>query len=375
MTAIVTQEITGNIALDDYTYHIVDAEVELSRYSQADMVEATIVKADDDAPEPEIEMNIVVNINDKRVFEGTVYESTYINDGSYEILAFDDTMKLTNNKVTLSITNETPLSTVVEKVADAAGIGVTDTLTWHTDTDRGAIDHPITLEVTEEPCISVLDTLAELGRAVWWVNEYNLLQFGAPETDMHQTNFILEASAGLTTPPYLGIEVLGDRSVTEKGWSYNPLTSLRPITVQRGIFNKGDGNGWFIADGELNTPVFRVTDQNIKTVEQARAVAETIARELLNQVKSGDAELVGNEQIQKNDVIQLPPSMGSATYYVGKITHILDNSKGFTTKIECEGLFPWKYYDSDPPGSEAVYNNEKTDESETESNESLGPRR
>jgi hypothetical protein len=265
--------------------------------------------------------------------------------------------------VKLSITEATPLSSVVGEVCEQAGVEYSVDLEWYTvqrDVANGrlaAIDYPIGIEETDTPASKVLDKLAKWANADWWFDSYNVLQFGIPDAHLRELEYVKkDSNFGQIEPPYRGVRVTGDSVVSEYGRRISHIPGYQPATAERAIVFNEATQTWRIKKGETNRPVFTYKDKGIKQSKTAQLVADNFARELLRQVKGGKVTIVGREDISERDVIRLPDEIGGDYYYVGKVNHKM-GSNGYETVITCEGAVPEQQVivDKDLEDNESVY--------------------
>lgn len=214
--------------------------------------------------------------------------------------------------------------------------------------------------------ISVGEALLKIKRRTnseWWFDRFGVFNFGIPEPAKHELSLITDADAGKTTPPYQSIRVVGSGAASQEDWSRANQNIADKIVVRAkiGVQAEQDENqsgGEFTAvfeddpsaqsSGEdfLVDPVFEYVNAEISTEEQARSVADNIAKELGEQQADGKVTVVGFPEIRPLDGIVMPQStdenaanfninqpMGGARYQVYKVKHKLNNSDGFLTEV------------------------------------------
>lgn len=357
-TDIVTDYVELDIWIDVNQYAVTEMDTEISRYNETDIVNATIVDPEFSA-EPSQDDEATVYINDEVVFSGFVNRVQFKQDGSFKVQILNDLYKVKNEEVTLSITEDpTPLSTVVADVCEQAGVDYDVNLTWSTDATREsggrlvAIDYNIGIEETGTKAAEVLDKLAKWANADWWFDEWNTLQFGLPDSELHDVYYVKDTTAADKLPPYRGVKVVGDNVVSLEGFNVSHIPGYEPVIGKQGIFYNEDNGTWERSSGVTNDPVFTLKDKQIKTQEQAQQTAAKLADELFKQIKGGKVKIAGTRgddrqdpanEIGKLDVIEMPERMGGERYFVGRINHKINSSNGYEVIIECEGLLPERY--------------------------------
>lgn len=371
MANVVSQEVDVTLYIDGEQFFVVEMNTDFSRYSETDYVEATVVdpqlESDPDNLDP-----VMLEINGERVFTGRVQTVKTENQRGrvdvnnelvYQVKVFNDLVRTKTENVTLSITNSTPLSSVVGEVCEQAGVEYEINLEWYTeqrDSANGrlaAIDYPISIEETDTPASKVLDKLAKWSNADWWFDVNNVLQFGIPDSKIRRLQYVKkDSNFGQIEPPYRGVKVTGDSVVSQYGRSISHIPGYEPATAERAIVFNEATQTWRIVKGETNAPVFTYKDKGIKQTKTAELVADNFARELLRQVKGGKVTIVGRQDISERDVIELPDQIGGDYYYVGKVNHKMGSS-GYETVITCEGAVPESnvLVDKDLEDNESVY--------------------
>lgn len=357
-TDIVTDYVELEIWIDGNDYAVTEMDTKISRYNEADIVNATIVDLEF-SEEPSQDDDATVYINDEVVFSGFVNRVQFKQDGSFKVQILNDLYKTKNEEVFLSITEEpTPLSKVVAEVCEQAGVDYDVDLTWYTVATRtsggrvSAIDYNIGIEETGTKAAEVLDKLAKRANADWWFDEWNTLQFGLPDSELHEVYYVKNTTAADKLPPYRGVKVTGDNVVSLEGWSVAHIPGYEPAIGRQGIFYNEDNGTWESRPGVTNDPVFTLKDKQIKTQRQAQQIAAKLADELFKQIKGGKVKIAGTRGDERQDpanaigaldVIEMPERMGGERYYVGRINHKIDSSNGYEVIIECEGLVPQRY--------------------------------
>ncbi len=204
----------------------------------------------------------------------------------------------------------------------------------------------------------VLNRIREVTESEWWFDKTGTFHFGKPDVTVHRLQFIKDTSAGITTPPYQSVEVVGKGAASKEGWNYNSaIAEPRNNVVKRARIARPESAGEqaqrIIVEDELAEPVFRYVNAEISTQRQAAATARSILDELMKQQADGNITVVGFPEVSVHDGLQMPgttsggtlvnnpardePPMGGRRYGVYKVTHHLNASDGFITKIKVAG--------------------------------------
>lgn len=202
------------------------------------------------------------------------------------------------------------------------------------------------------PVKDALDYAREQCRAEWWFDKRGTFHFGKPNSQNYQMSLIKDTSAGITTPPYQSVEVVGSSIATTDGWnSANQIQDDDSKIVKRAVIAQPKAGGTqassvIILDPtdeqfQQYKPPFKYVNAELSTDEQVQNAALKIADELAKQQASGTITTVGFPEVEPFDGVIMPNSedqpMGGQTYGVYKVTHRLNASDGFTTKIEVAG--------------------------------------
>jgi hypothetical protein len=345
---VVSDKVEARVNIDGTEYELIEMTSDINRYTEVDKVSPVVVDRDFE-DEPSHNDRARVWVNDEKLFEGWVNQVKYKEDGSFELMLLNDLFYTKNRTVTLSITDEqTPLSEVVRTVCEDVDVDYNVDLTWETQDDDGnAVDFNIQIEETETQAAKVLDKLAKKSNSDWWFDNDNVLQFGLPDSQLHEVQYIINSDAADKLPPYRGVVVVGDSSVSEFGWEASKLKSEFPLIAEVGIVFDEERGEWFFVD-EAQEPSFTLKDKQIRTKTEAEFAANKLAEELLKQVKSGKVEFVATQrnndaEIDALDVIEVPEAFGGERYFVGRVNHDISSSDGYTITCECEGLVPGRY--------------------------------
>lgn len=194
-----------------------------------------------------------------------------------------------------------------------------------------------------------LNRAREETKSEWWFDREGKFHFGVPEPTAHKLQFITDADAGKTTPPYQSVRVIGSGAASQEGWARNSMNMEDPITIEARIDTLESKDESVANFGETREPIFTYRNAEISTQQQARNTAEKIINDLAEQQGDGKITVVGFPEVEPLDAVEMPPHgsvstdlggqpMGGARYGVYKVVHRLNNSDGFVTIIHCAGL-------------------------------------
>jgi hypothetical protein len=228
-----------------------------------------------------------------------------------------------------------------------------------TDLRQGDIQ-TISFENAQIPFKIALDQVKEQFDIEWWVNREGEFYFGNPsELDggirVFDLKLITETSAGVTTPPYQSVQVIGSsqQSDAESPETANVSTAIQDDNerIVKGVniglpkanapkpvvsTTKGEDQ-----KGELLDPTFTYINTALTTDIQVENAARSIATDLIEQQAEGTATVTGLPEIDPFDGIRMPNTdnqpMGGRAYGVYGIRHKINSGDGFITEIEVSG--------------------------------------
>lgn len=217
------------------------------------------------------------------------------------------------------------------------------------------INQKINLYTTQPKLIDLFDKIRDETRSEWWFDKDGTFNFGAlPPRSRHYLKFITDTTAGLNTPPYRSVKVIGSGIVSVEGESQlrneDRIVKGREIVVEDGVATiKKPQNGI----SNMVDPTFVYKNLEISSDLQADNTAESIMSDLKEQIKSGKITVTGFPEVTPLDVVKMPQAadeskpnysprqpLGGAEYTVTKVVHKLNNSDGFKTVIHVGGLTP-----------------------------------
>ena len=413
------EDVDARVFIDGNEYAIVEYREETDISDMADWAVAEVIPVDHENPpdyDDDATIEVRINVDDEErinvdvepqsipereemfnqwvtLFTGYVNNFRHKGYNRWHVEFSNFTSDLMYEDVTIDeVDTVVRLDAIVETIIDEvsrepAGVEL-DNLTEAVETEVGT---RMKFHRENEKAADILDELATIANARWWVDSENVFHFGRPDTSEQdgllspqerRLRFVTDTDAGWLTPPYRSVVVIADGVVGEEGWGSdhlesndNPVVTARLLTNEERIqvsqaeerveqlkervdededFDEDDledaiedeqifDDGQLIADGEavineLLDPVFTYKNKDIKTPEQAATVAESLIEDLAEQLEGGEIEIVGRPDVQLLDVVVMPehltPSDEEYVYSVGGVTHIMNPSDGFVTKIE-----------------------------------------
>lgn len=450
MTEVVPDTVEVTCLIDDLPWHVIEAEVELSQVPTPNYVDMRITP-DPSVTVPELpdtgDISEIVGapfylaadnqlISERRteagedsvLFVGNLANISPIGENTFEAIAYDPSQQPFNigqdsgSVINMSLNVSEPqvvnpsnvedldeefngtvqASTIVETIVEFANIPEES---YNIRLQDGGYDvgernigrdGPIQFQGKYVSVKAALNRVRELTESEWWFDKRGNFYFGAilPDRDVnvHRLKFITDTSAGITTPPYQSVEVVGKGVASSDGWESNssvqepsrnivkrariaqptgtveqPVEQENEGTSQGGVLGTFTGGGEeeteeqeigdtaqkIIIEDELSQPVFRYVNAEISTQEQAAGTARSILDELIKQQADGEVTLVGFPEITPFDGLQMPGTagddtvvnnparnqapMGGRQYGVYSVKHRLNASDGFITKVKVSG--------------------------------------
>lgn len=169
-----------------------------------------------------------------------------------------------------------------------------------------------------------------------WFDREGTFYFGAPrpDTDINKYNlqFITDTTAGIQTPPYQSVRVIGSGVVSAtSGWESININPERKQIIED-LVDQPDA-----VLKELPEPTFVYRNMELTTYEQVEAAASKILTKIEEQSAKGKVTVVGMPEIRPYDGVVMPDSesqpMGGEVYGVKRVVHKLNGSDGFKTDI------------------------------------------
>lgn len=273
-----------------------------------------------------------------RTYQYPVYENRW----QYASIIAED--------VAQDVTNDTPFGydiSITDEGTDVGGISYGDDQQMYMDSSYV----PITLEGNDE---GALERVVSVTNSVWEVDRYGDFLIGPPVPDgeqrtavtSHKLRYITETSAGIRSPQWRSVVVIGDGVVSQDGWGSNAQINEDPQSFYDNVNGEqtavaSDFNADIRRD-ELAKPVFEYVNLEIQTADEARKVLEKIKEKIRKQYAGGEITVVGHPAVWPGDAVEMPDSenqpYGLERFGVGKVVHRLNNSDGFLTKIQVVGM-------------------------------------
>ena len=248
------------------------------------------------------------------------------------------------------VTRDTPFGydiSITDDGTDVGGVSYGDDQQMYMDSSYV----PITLEGNDE---GALERVVSATNSIWEVDRYGDFLIGPPVPDgeqktavtSHKLRYITETSAGIRSPAWRSVVVIGDGVVSQDGWGANAQINENPQsfydTVEGEQQAEATDFGAEVRRDELAKPVFEYVNLEIQTAEEARKVLERIKEKIRKQMAGGEITVVGHPEVWPGDAVEMPDSKnqpyGLERFGVGKVVHRLNNSDGFLTKIEVVGM-------------------------------------
>jgi len=394
-----SEVINGRITIAGNDWHILECKTEMDYTSLADFGQATIVPDNHGNP-PRYDDEVVVNVDidileseiperqemyeeEITIFTGSVTNYRAMGDGRWFILFDNFGINITEQHVTIRSGNSLvdDRDTIREVISQLSGEPNSINFQNFEETEpEPQLELPPTpvekyfslptsfqtkRTYEDKKASEVLDEIARQTDSKWWIDRFNEFNFGKPDSNERELEFVIEANDGTATPPYRSVAVIADDIVAEGGWGQDhlekatqPVYTLRLPTAQEmgaegpetdeeieeaeDQIESGElidvGDTGFI-EGQIQEPVFTYKNTGIKTPAQAQKTALGIAEELQEQRAEGKVSVVGRPDINILDIIIMPEYLtgyteDEVTYLVKGITHTLNNSDGFITDIE-----------------------------------------
>lgn len=300
-------------------------------------------------------------LNKKIIFSGTtkvVFPGEFA-DNPDEVEG-DPPTDFTVNDLLNLVVEETGLGDVAE------GETVGDT-----DIEQFGSDALLEFENAVVTVKAALNQAREITNSEWWFDKKGTFHFGDPTPDInnYRLELIKDTTAGMQSPPYQSVRVIGSGVASSDGWGSNSMEQdennkiVKRVNIARPEGENPDkkpedsdeveeggevgsrAEKILVLDpNELQDPTFKYINAEISTDRQAQNTAIKIGNELIKQQASGKVTVVGLPEVQIFDGIRMPNTdsqpMGGRLYGVYKVVHKLNASDGFITEIEVAGPTP-----------------------------------
>jgi len=190
----------------------------------------------------------------------------------------------------------------------------------------------------------ILEQIANETESTYWFDKEGTFNFGPPDIKTFDVRYITDTTAGITTPPYQSVEVIGTGVASEGGFTATNVIPEENIIKRIAIksFDQSEG-GYELEQNALKAPVYRYKSADLVTDAQVASTAQKLIEKIGEQQKTGEITMVGFPELTLDDIIRVPDSdqqpMGGEDYAVTKITHRINSSDGFTTKVKVSAPF------------------------------------
>lgn len=298
----------------------IDVKIETNRYKETSRADVHGLYKSVTPPQENEE--VVIHINDVKVFTGNIEEVNDKGDGTFTITAFDVIRQLIRARVESSF-NEVSLEYLATYVAT-----MTDA-----EIDIDLPNVTVSPDYDDTPGVIVLDQIAKWADAVWWVDPENVIHIKEADPEIHKfgPEFIEhDPSAGSKKMPYNRVMVEGaspasysSTDTSKGGREAFHMLSKAPITS-----SAGEGK-----------PVYYYQSNQIRTQDQADRVASAILKEFQRQRANGNVGIIGEgPPVRPLDVIEMPEELNNEQYLVSAIKHNFTNQDGLISDVNCGGL-------------------------------------
>lgn len=249
-----------------------------------------------------------------------------------------------NNKTGEHVINATQL---VNFVTDAAGIGSKKVIKITGDVDT------VSFKKSVVPVKDALNKVREETNSEWWFDKDGTFYFGDPGelaggVEVYETRLIKDTSAGISTPPYQSVRVIGSGVATTEGWAGNSQIQDDDQKIVKeaniGLPQSGGSQAEVVIEldpEELFEPTFKYINAELSTDEAVQNTTLKVANELIKQQASGNVTVVGFPEVEPFDGIVMPNTqdqpMGGQLYEVYAVRHKINPSDGYVTEIEVAG--------------------------------------
>jgi len=340
---------------------------------------------DKDEPDTRGKVDTNEESEDSLLFDGRLANISPVGTNVYEFIAYDPGQKsfndeqgsgsIINQKLELSgyevngivqsanssidTSNRIYVATatdIVETILDEANIEKRK-IDIQASNDGSGEDSGVFFLSFKKSVVSVkkaLERIREETASEWWFDKDGTFYFGDPNelaggVRTYNISKITDTSAGITTPPYQSIRVIGSAVASQEGkWENNSLLqdpeNQRVVEANISLPKSGGSPVVELNPTELSEPTFKYINAELSTDQSVRNTVRKIADDLISQQASGTITVVGFPELQPFDGVKMPNSdkqpMGGQIYDVYKVVHKINNSDGFVTEIEVAGPNP-----------------------------------
>ena len=422
MSTFVRDVVEPEITIDGKKWDVIDLKVELSRNRAPNFVSVNKMvprngiyfSQPEDLVGNSFELTVDTELESYReapgkynskLFEGNVANITSKGTGVYEAIIYDPSQQALNTGAKGSVLNQNitmsnpaidysklseatlkyaskgsettyTADTVVYKASEALAQALDQTTVGDTDIQlsktgkvvgggrgqfRGALDVYITFDESDLTVGDVLSKIAKESKSFWWFDREGTFHFGVPDATVHYPELITDTSAGLTTPPYQSVKIIGSDVATANGYPQTNLNPDEPLIVGADITIGSNAEPsieskdklQYGEDPDLSEPTFVYRNQEIITEKQAYNALEKIGQDLGEQYASGKVTTSGFPEPQIFDVLVMPHAnsdksgkgnyrprqpMGGSIFGIYKIVHRINSSDGFKSQFHVAGM-------------------------------------
>lgn len=394
MTQIINDNVQVEMTIDGDEWLVVDAETKLSFQSQANYTKIRKMTPHPDTTfgkveeliDTEFELKVQNDIDDrpggeelKTLFKGKLANISPRGAKDYEGIAYDPSQQafgtgqganMQNLEIQIGYPYYSPLrlfsateglsgkdktlraDKVANKIANKIpNLNGKDIRLKQGGTEKtgpsgstiGGFNPKLTFDKQNPKIGKALAKIREECLAEWWFDEEGVFNVGVPESVAYELRYITDTSAGITTPPYSSVKVIGSGVVSEEGFNRTDMRSEERIVVQGAISKTGKP-----VIGKSTSTQFTYRNAELSTQKQAKDTAKRLLKDLKEQQKDGEITLVGFPEISPLDALIMPHDnedsdapnyqpgmpMGGERYGAHKVKHRLNNSDGYKTIVE-----------------------------------------
>lgn len=379
-------------------YHVTELEVHLTDGVESNYVKGVVVpegheRKPYEGDPPDI---ITIDANNElresedtefeitRIFTGIISNSSRVRKGSYEFMAFwPGYNELQNGSLPISAptpqtdsfsyggrtytgidyNNRSQQASIIarnlaERVTSSDGRFQSTILIGSDGVEIGdqvaGIDTEIKLESTHQPITAddpqtgILERIVKSTNSIWDIDRYGTFQIGPPVPDgniptaakSHKIRYFTDTSAGLRSPAWRSVVVIGDGIVSQDGWQSNAQLSKNSVNFAEPVTESLSTQDDILREN-LAGPTFEYVNMEINTAKEAEHVLAKIRDEIRKQMAGGEVTLVGYPEIWPGDAIKFPNSKnqpyGLEEFRAAKVIHRFNNSDGYITIVKVAG--------------------------------------
>lgn len=407
MTEIIDDNVQIRCLIGDEHWHISELEVELSQASTPNYVHivSMVPAADTDVPNDlqdlrgrDFELSVDTSLESESrssdsstLFIGKLANISNIDGYAYEGIAYDPSQQafsglgsdntdlesgsLLNQRVLIAassqgrsieytykagtrrVTRTKKASDVIDTIMEQIpSIDEYDNQLQEGGVDRGnttgAYNPEILFKRVDPTVGQALEKIANETKSEYWFDKHGVFHIGLPDPIAHELSLITDASAGVNTPAYQSVRVVGSGIASEKGQRLAHIEPKERFVVEGTIGITGNNKYQpILSPDRLPEPIFTYRSNEINTQKQAKNVAKSIINKLGKQESDGKITVTGFPEIEPFDVVVMPQNddpdginyqpnqgMGGQRYAVHKVVHRINPSDGFKTIIHVSGI-------------------------------------